>query len=330
MDDSESEPSTSNPMETPMDTTLFELKNAVETGPQIITPNMVEAAMNASMNEAIIEDVIFQPSTRDPSVAPCGANEQDEEEAAQICAETIIKLLSDPHKMCSLLSIQNLTKPPEAADAGPKLPELIISLQHLFTNQTILARAARHLQHLSEDTLYYLTTMIPVNRDIAEVIRMVIEETHCTTPDGLSKLIQYLCDLLAETVPKRYRIEKMINMSEAELQQAEKALPPFEGDFNNDDWLALCTSYVRGGAYQIFDSSNITIAEVLKEFATEYKGFIHEELWNCSKNGPQYRASDSHFQKAFQIADGVDYEKIYTLLSKMAGCRHVNTKDIDK
>uniref|UniRef100_A0A914YX48 Uncharacterized protein n=1 Tax=Panagrolaimus superbus TaxID=310955 RepID=A0A914YX48_9BILA len=320
-------PSTSNNDHMDGNGELMELNSGsenVENIAAIQSPSSQDNTVSATIDDLTAEEVTSKMPDR-----------TDEEFAAQICVETILKLLNDPHKMCHLLKLNDSTnrqqQQPTEMEEVPTLPEIVFSLKKAFSDRTVLSRAARHFQNISDDSLYYLTTLIPSSRDMDDILKTVVEETRCMTPDGLQKLIHYLCDLIAETVPKKFRLDKMLSMTKEELEEAEMALPLFDGDYNREDWLSVCTCYARsGGVYRLFDASNITLQDVLKEFAAQYKGKMTEELWNCSKNAAEYRASDSKYQKAFTCADAPDYEKIYNFLSTMAGCRHVTNKDINR
>ncbi|KAE9548226.1 hypothetical protein FO519_008566 [Halicephalobus sp. NKZ332] len=260
--------------------------------------------------------------------------QETSEDPTDMCVKAFLQLLQDPYKMCTLLRLSNSTSkamaktPEENPDFDPDLPRLLISLRSAFSNKEILTRATRHFQNMDDEQLYYLRSMMMTSRDIHMIVQTFIEDTRCKNPEGLKNLVVYMCDLIQEAVPQRFRLDKMLDMREEELNAVERKLGNFEGDYNDEDWLSVCQSYVKGGVNLIFDSSNITLSEVLREFSENYKEKIVKDSYECNKNSEKFRISDSPYQRAFEIADVPNYERIYQFLASITGCRSVSAKDL--
>lgn len=259
---------------------------------------------------------------------------ENSEDPADMCVKVFLQLLQDPYKMCTLLRLSNATSndlsklPEDGPELDPDLPRLLISLRSAFSNKEILTRATRHFQNMDDEQLYYLRSMMMTSRDIHMIVRTFIEDTRCKNPEGLKNLVVYMCDLIQEAIPQRFRLDKMMNMAEKELSAAERKLNNFEGDYNSDDWLSVCQSYIKGGVNLIFDSSNITLSEVLREFSEGYKEKMIKDSYECNKNSEKFRISDSPYQRSFEVADVPNYEKIYQFLAAITGCRSVSAKDL--
>uniref|UniRef100_A0AC34QQ10 Uncharacterized protein n=1 Tax=Panagrolaimus sp. JU765 TaxID=591449 RepID=A0AC34QQ10_9BILA len=261
----------------------------------------------------------YMDQTGETESGEASTSKMSDEEVKKICFETIQNLLNDPLTDATARTLSPFIDGETCPEPG--LPRLLIPLRSVFSNPDVLERAARHLSVVDEEQLQYLLAVMSVSRDMDSLVETFIKDTKCQNAEALRSFVNYLCSLVNETVPSRFRIDNMLALTDEDLGKAEAKLPAFEGVYNDDDWLKMSQKNVRGGLNRVFDSSNITLSNVLQEYSNHYREKQVRDVYECTKNSEKFKLSDSKYHRASEIADVPDYSRMYQILSCLVGCR---------